>query len=195
MLLGGLWHGAGWTFVFWGFLHGLYLTINHLWHAVKRTFGWHGNNALTTLFSYTLTFLCVTVAWVFFRADSFSSAMQIIMGMSGTNGIVLLPDYSEIARQLSNLGLPIRTAFDADTIIDFSAAKWIFSLLLVAWVMPNTQEIIRNFKPALDIDLSRMKVSRICWQPNLKWMFFTSAIFVYSVVNLTRISEFLYFQF
>lgn len=195
MLLGGLWHGAGWTFVFWGILHGFYLMVNHLWHAVKRTLGWNGQGVLASFASYTLTFICVVVAWVFFRAESFTSATSIINGMIGSHGIVLLPDYVGVAEQLNQLGLPVTTAFDADKIIDFKAAKRIFFLLIFAWCLPNTQEIMRHFKPALDIDLDSMKTSRISWQPNMKWMVFTSAILVYSIANLTRISEFLYFQF
>ena len=85
MVLGGLWHGASWTFVVWGTLHGLYLVINHLWRLlrgpsnrvgrVERGAGW------------LLTFLAVCFAWVFFRADSFADATQILRGMVGLNGL------------------------------------------------------------------------------------------------------------
>src|SRR5437868_11510273 len=71
MLLGGLWHGAAWTFVVWGALHGVYLCTNHAWNnygpAVAPRFA-----RLTNLAAFILTFLSVVVAWVFFRADSLS---------------------------------------------------------------------------------------------------------------------------
>src|SRR6266705_5160565 len=73
MLLGGLWHGAAWTFVAWGALHGAYLCINHAWNnygpAVAPRFA-----RLANIAAFILTFLSVVVAWVFFRADSLSSA-------------------------------------------------------------------------------------------------------------------------
>ena len=87
MLLGGLWHGAGWTFVLWGGLHGLYLTVNHLWRDAHLP-------ALPRLFGWALTFLSVVTGWVFFRAASLSRAMEILSGMLGRNGIVVPPDYS-----------------------------------------------------------------------------------------------------
>ncbi len=70
MLLGGLWHGAGWTFVLWGGLHGLYLMINHGWHYVKKKFGLQmlDNNPAWRFFAWILTFVSVVNAWVFFPA-------------------------------------------------------------------------------------------------------------------------------
>lgn len=84
MLLGGLWHGAGWTFVIWGAMHGAFLTVNHLWKTklgarlpvsrIYRVFGW------------SLTVLCVIVAWVVFRAENIDDALVIYKGMLGLNG-------------------------------------------------------------------------------------------------------------
>ena len=89
MLLGGLWHGAGWTFVIWGALHGFYLLVNHAWRALKQHFGWSHGGRLATLAAGALTFLAVVVGWVFFRADSFSSAVTMLQGMVGVNGVSL----------------------------------------------------------------------------------------------------------
>jgi alginate O-acetyltransferase complex protein AlgI len=73
MLLGGLWHGAAWTFVAWGALHGAYLIINHGFHAFRDRFGWQRGRfgVLGSLLGSITTFVSVVVAWVFFRADSF----------------------------------------------------------------------------------------------------------------------------
>lgn len=73
MLLIGFWHGAGWTFIVWGALHGLYLVINHLWRQVGLS--------LPKAISWPLTFVAVTVAWVFFRADSLADAFSMISVM------------------------------------------------------------------------------------------------------------------
>ena len=75
MLLGGLWHGAGWQFVVWGGLHGFYLTISHLWTK-------SGLFRMPAPVSVALTFLCVVVAWVFFRASDFTQAFDILLSMA-----------------------------------------------------------------------------------------------------------------
>ncbi|CDH46094.1 MBOAT family O-acyltransferase [Candidatus Contendibacter odensensis] len=79
MLLGGLWHGANWTFVFWGGLHGFYLIVNHAFDALISMYGsrWMAN-PLFKFLGWALTFLAVIVAWVFFRATSFSTALRIL---------------------------------------------------------------------------------------------------------------------
>lgn len=85
MLLGGLWHGAAWTFVIWGALHGAFLMVNHVWNAkVRRGAPWR---AWTRVPAWALTFLCVMIAWVVFRAESVTTAMRIYEGMLGLNGI------------------------------------------------------------------------------------------------------------
>ena len=86
MLLGGLWHGAGWTFVVWGGLHGFYLMINHAWRNLKQRMGWGDGGRWSDLGAGTLTFLAVVVGWVFFRSDNLATALQILSGMSGLNG-------------------------------------------------------------------------------------------------------------
>jgi len=70
MFLGGLWHGAGWTFIFWGVLHGVFICINHLWRKTKIQ--------LPKFINWLLTFNAVNLAWIFFRANSFESAMNIV---------------------------------------------------------------------------------------------------------------------
>lgn len=75
MLLGGIWHGAGWTYVIWGALHGTYLIINHLW----RKTGIH----IHAGFCWFLTFLAVVIAWVFFRAKNYHDSLFILGSMLG----------------------------------------------------------------------------------------------------------------
>ena len=83
MLLGGLWHGAAWTFVVWGGLHGLMLVINNIFKDFLK----HINlSSIRDFFAYKMvawliTFVCVSIAWVFFRAETFSSAWEIVSGM------------------------------------------------------------------------------------------------------------------
>ena len=94
MLLGGLWHGAGWTFVLWGGLHGCYLAMNHGWHALRRLLGQNPQQPLSRplhAVSVLLTFLAVVAAWVVFRADNLGTAAAMLEAMAGMNGFVL-PD-------------------------------------------------------------------------------------------------------
>ncbi|HUY20553.1 MAG TPA: MBOAT family O-acyltransferase [Candidatus Binataceae bacterium] len=78
MVLGGLWHGANWTFVMWGTLHGLGLALNH----ARRKAAWKLPDAA----AWALTFVFVTIAWVFFRAESFREAAFFLRGMAGLAG-------------------------------------------------------------------------------------------------------------
>ena len=95
MLLGGLWHGAGWTFVIWGGLHGLYLMVFHGWQrGAERLFGTDRNaelNSITAPLAWLSTFLAVVIAWVFFRASDVHAALSMLRGMAGLHG-AMLPD-------------------------------------------------------------------------------------------------------
>jgi len=81
MLLGGLWHGANWTFVMWGALHGIYLTVNHAWRRLKID--------LPRGVAWAITFVPVVMAWVLFRAQTFARALQILGAMIASNGLNL----------------------------------------------------------------------------------------------------------
>jgi alginate O-acetyltransferase complex protein AlgI len=80
MILGGLWHGAAWTFAIWGALHGLYLCVNHAWNAL--------NLRMPSALAFAITFLSVVIGWVFFRADSPGSALTIIAKMIDPSNVV-----------------------------------------------------------------------------------------------------------
>lgn len=111
MLLGGLWHGASWTFVTWGGLHGLYLLINHSWKSILKTSGISLKYKLLSIhFSRLLTFIAVVVAWVFFRAETFGGASIILKSMVGINGFAFpksyLSKFNFLAPKLAKWGIP-----------------------------------------------------------------------------------------
>lgn len=81
MFLGGLWHGAGWTFVVWGLMHGIALMLNHVWHLKGFK--------LSGYIAWPLTLLFLMIGWVIFRAESLSTAYSILGSMFGENGLVL----------------------------------------------------------------------------------------------------------
>ncbi|MFI4982293.1 MAG: MBOAT family O-acyltransferase, partial [Nevskiales bacterium] len=91
MVLGGLWHGAGWTFLVWGALHGIYLVVNHAWRAARQMLGIREGacGIAGRLAAWSLTFLAVVIAWVFFRAPDLRTALDVLAGMAGRHGVVL----------------------------------------------------------------------------------------------------------
>ena len=109
MLLGGLWHGAGWTYVLWGGLHGCYLVINHGWQLLHKRF-WHKPSSKPMhMLSVFITFLAVAVAWVVFRADNINTATAILNAMAGMNGFALpskwLTKWGVFGQWLSSQGI------------------------------------------------------------------------------------------
>ncbi len=192
MLLGGLWHGAGWTFVVWGALHGGYLVLNHLWRSVKTALGWGDGGWLGRLLAGALTFLAVVVAWVFFRADSFHSAAAMLSGMAGQNGVsVSIP----VAKHLG----PWASHWAVGGLAPLSGVNFDRGLILVllglgiVWRAPNVRQIMARFQPTLET--TPPHPSRIVWLPRLYWAWGSGLLFVLSVSFLTRVSDFLYFQF
>jgi alginate O-acetyltransferase complex protein AlgI len=89
MLLGGLWHGASWKFVIWGGLHGLYLVVHRVWSTAWEKTAWCAPSGWQWVFaplSTCFTFLCVTLAWVYFRASDAATATTMIGRMISFDG-------------------------------------------------------------------------------------------------------------
>jgi alginate O-acetyltransferase complex protein AlgI len=189
MLLGGLWHGAGWTFVFWGGLHGLYLCINHAWARLSRGWTWAQPRGGATAGAYhVITFLAVVVSWVFFRAKTFGAAVSIVRGMCGMNGIAL--PYAA-AKVVNRLGLhSVQVGF---TGVGLPALVVIPTLLVIAFTMPNTQEITRLARPTIERVISRERL--LVWRPSIGWAVAAGLVLSLAMLRLNRVSEFLYFQF
>jgi len=166
MLLGGLWHGASWSFFIWGGLHAVYLIINHGYRYIFRAFSLSPHAGTGKLLSTSLTFLAVVVAWVFFRAESFSGATEVLRGMSGLNGFVL--DNTSHA-----------------------ATIWILISMAIAWVFPTTQDFIRSPEPVAD----QHNQPAIVWRTSPIWSFLTALMAIIVILNLHAVSEFLYFRF
>lgn len=167
-LLGGLWHGAAWTFVIWGALHGIGLIIHRLWSKSGR--------ALPKLLGWAITFNFVNLAFVFFKADSYSNAMEVIKGMIGINGITLPNALSKFAPSLSEQGIQFGNML---THIQGSGVTLIYMvvLLVLAIQFPNTNQLADEF------------------EPNVKTLVLTLVLGLIGLLHLSRISPFLYFQF
>jgi alginate O-acetyltransferase complex protein AlgI len=191
MLLGGLWHGANWTFVVWGGLHGLYLMINHGWRAARPAGALaRVPLALRARVSAALTFAAVLAAWVVFRASDLTSAGHLFAAMAGMQGFdpangVAMP--SPMAGWLDVLGLSPGSARRLD-LLRYAAA------LAVVFALPNTQQIIEGHGIAGDGALAG-PLLRIAWRGNFAWGAALGLAGAAALVTFTRVSEFLYFQF
>ena len=126
MILGGLWHGANWTFVFWGTLHGAFLVINHAFQ--QCSIGQLTTLRQTTFFkilAWALTFFCTLFAWIFFRSTDFSTAIRIVSA--------LVPDLNDSIYSVHlifwNQGLDVERG-----------AFWILLLGVIAFLMPNSNK-------------------------------------------------------
>ncbi|HOX15128.1 MAG TPA: MBOAT family protein [Smithellaceae bacterium] len=201
MLLGGLWHGAAWTFVIWGGLHGLFLIVNHLWIKLKNRFGFEGTGGRAgCLVAGAATFLAVTVAWVFFRADSAATAFRVVGAMVGANGFALpekfLGKFGVLALQLKQWGVDfhmMRYFEGSNEVVHIVIA------LLIVFLAPNIQQMMERCMPYLNIMAKGNKLpappSLLTWRPSYLWAIILVACAMASLLSMSRASEFIYFQF
>jgi alginate O-acetyltransferase complex protein AlgI len=140
MLFSGIWHGAGFQFVLWGALHGIFLAFNHAWRLmVLPRLAWTLPKAVSGPLSVLITFTLVVAALVFFRAESVGHGWAVLKAMIGANGIILPP---AIAAKLSALSavLPIESGYMH--FLGPNEVVALFALLLAVWFLPNSQEIM-----------------------------------------------------
>jgi D-alanyl-lipoteichoic acid acyltransferase DltB (MBOAT superfamily) len=191
MLLGGLWHGAAWTFVIWGGLHGLYLMVNHGWTNLRRP----TQGVIGRVLAQALTFLAVVIGWVFFRAADVETAWNMLQGMVGWNGAVLPP---AVFDQLGALGsclhrLGIVSDGTQGGAVFTQMWTWIVALLAFAWFAPNSQQIMVRAQPTIEAVSATPALLR--WSPKPRWGIAIGLVAALGLLSVTRGSEFLYWQF
>ena len=164
-ILGGIWHGAGWTFVFWGFLHGMALVIHRFWKNLGFT--------MPKFLAWFITFNFINIAWVFFRAKEWEDAIKVLAGMLGQSG-VLLPE--KLAPYLSSYNFNFSEVY---THIGAASQTTLYIILafIVTAAFPNTMELRKRFAY------------------NRKWMTFYVFVTGYALLSLNQMSEFIYFNF
>lgn len=125
--IGGLWHGAGWTFIFWGFLHGMALVIHRAWSKLGFK--------LWTWLAWLITFNFINISWVFFRAKEWSDAVKVLSGMFNLDNAILsnlfVLKFEEYLQGIKG---------GNDTII------WLFLGFLLILIFKNSVQILENFK-------------------------------------------------
>jgi D-alanyl-lipoteichoic acid acyltransferase DltB (MBOAT superfamily) len=200
MLIGGLWHGAGWTFVVWGALHGTYLIINHGWRGLRQAMAarWGWAPHIPRPACVLITFLAVIFAWVVFRATTIEGAGTIAAAMLMLDGLSVPADMRAYAGGLEAFGV----RFAGDNFIplrDWPAMSlWIGIGLLLVWFTPNVEQMLARYRPTISNvywDEQHVVNARFLWRPGLRGVVFAVAALTMSVIFINRTSEFLYFQF
>ena len=189
MILGGFWHGAGFTYLLWGLLHGLYLCANNAWMFFRKK---HNIPALPKPVAIGITFIFVVIAWVPFRAGTFElgssgsymkaleTTRTMFASMFGFNGFTLWPDRS---------GYVVKDAHALRACL----------VVVFCWILPNTQQFMRRYQPA--IDPSNFEDYQLGprrwwqWRPTTPWFIFNLLMMCVTIHQFDKLSEFIYFQF
>jgi D-alanyl-lipoteichoic acid acyltransferase DltB (MBOAT superfamily) len=160
MALGGLWHGAAWTFVAWGIMHGILIGSNHLlraWRGMPNQ-GKPDSLAKTWLFRL-MTFACVTLAWVFFRSQEFGQAFEMLESMLGLNGI-------DLPRSFGNLeqGAFLRSGgLLPHQVADITLLPLLPVLLGIVWFTPNAMQLLKiDCDENISVPLPSAKITFLC---------------------------------
>ncbi len=141
-LIGGLWHGAAWTFVFWGFLHGAALCVHRLWMKTGIR--------LNKVIAWFLTFNFINIAWVFFRASSWNDALKILKGMAGLNGILVSPNLADIPFWQKMTAIGIRFGEWRINLPNTESFIYFLCIFLIPILLltKNSNELLENFVPS-----------------------------------------------
>jgi alginate O-acetyltransferase complex protein AlgI len=198
MTIGGLWHGAAWTFVIWGFMHGVYLIVNHAWRAVRVPIDRWWSRAVARL----VTLIAVVIAFVIFRAADLAVAMRIYRSMAG------LPQAgAEAAAPVTSIARLGGLDVNPGALTPAQAILWAVVALAAIWLVPNTQQIMARFRPAFAYDIAsprrhlpllacvRRLRSVMYWRPSPLGAAVTGVLAALAFLSLQHVSEFLYFEF
>ncbi len=167
-VIGGLWHGAGWTFVFWGFMHGVALIVYRVWSKTGIK--------IPSIVSWVVTFNFINMTWVFFRAKEWEDALRVLSGMVDVTQIVLP---QQLYGKLSILG---QYGVEFGEFLHHiggggSTLLWVTFAFVLTVFFKNSGERLHEFKM------------------NYVTAVVAAGCFSYAVISLNQFSEFLYFNF
>jgi len=191
MLLGGLWHGAGWSFVLWGGVHGVLIVFNRLWRLL---WGDPVNRWWSVGASRALTFLTLVLTWVIFRAETLGGAATVFRGMINLPA-ALESRLGVLAVWLGAVGFRFEGPFIQ--IADLMSIVYWLAWMAALWLLPNTQEWMR-VAGIETVDHSRSSRERgflPAWAMRTPSAILLGIVFSIGFLGLSRVSEFIYFQF
>ncbi|MFV0422242.1 MBOAT family O-acyltransferase [Oleidesulfovibrio sp.] len=127
-LLGGLWHGAGWTFVAWGALHGVGMAVHRVWTR--------NNHRMPVFAGWAVTFLFVSLAWVLFRANTFADAVKVYEGMLGLHGFGMTRAFKDMFEAATGVG-------------PYTQLRFLAPACVIAFLCPNARTLAAEVQPTL----------------------------------------------
>jgi alginate O-acetyltransferase complex protein AlgI len=194
MVLGGLWHGAGWTFITWGAFMGALLVVNHRWR-VRRGDVRRGH--LQALAGWAATLTAFATGMVFFRSADMTAASGLLTSMAGF-GDAPVPDRLVIQWD----DWVVRHGYFSDDLDrrwfgatwSLIGTFWTVGALAMAVVVPDTMEIVHYAEGGNKIFM-RPVPWLFTWQPTLRWLALTFAVVALALAKSAQVKEFLYYQF
>jgi D-alanyl-lipoteichoic acid acyltransferase DltB (MBOAT superfamily) len=183
-LIIGAWHGAGWQFVVFGVLHGVYLTINHGWRALRKTRGWNWNDdaSAIALPSMLLTLACVVIGLVFFRSPDLETALGLVEAMFGGTSHSL----------------------QSSQLLSHRQVQLTMVLLAIVWLLPNSQEWLRRLPTGLGelrapglLERRAASWLQIGWRPSTAFALIVGVLGFLAIAKAISAAppEFIYFNF
>ena len=166
-LLGGIWHGAGWTFAVWGLLHGIALVVHRQWQMLFI--------AMPKWLAWFLTFNFVNISWIFFRAKSFEDAMKVLHGMFLGN-LILPAALEEKLDFLKGAGISFGSYLHALQAGPVAILKLITALAIVLFAKNSIQMTFEG-------QVGQVKMA------------FAGSLFLIALLSMQKVSEFIYFNF
>jgi D-alanyl-lipoteichoic acid acyltransferase DltB (MBOAT superfamily) len=177
-LIGGLWHGASWMFVIWGGLHGLALVTNRLWQKT----GLRMHSAI----AWFITFNFINVTWILFRAKDWKDALKVLKGLFGMSGIVLpqfllglkflkLDELSRFGVKFGGWIINVDPGTGGGR--NYDSIMMIALAFIICITMKNSNQLVQKFKPTLCYGI------------------FTVLLMIYGTLSLSKLTQFLYFNF
>jgi D-alanyl-lipoteichoic acid acyltransferase DltB (MBOAT superfamily) len=201
MFVSGVWHGAGYTFLIFGMMHGVYITLNHAWRQVRQQV-WPGSKQYESSLAFVgwvVTFLEVTFAIVMFRAPTVHGAVTVWSDMLGLHGVTL-PE--GVLARLGSIGLWMRAhglqpdaTSGAVLIQGVARVSLLFAFVLI---MPNSLELLAAYEPAIGVKPAKRQgwlLRHSQWTNNGAWAVGIATITAAALLSLGQLSEFLYWQF
>jgi alginate O-acetyltransferase complex protein AlgI len=202
MFISGLWHGAGYTFVVWGLLHGMYLTVDHGWRLLVAKF--RRARAVPPSWStpgFLLTFVSVVLSMVFFRAPTMQAAWAMLAGILGAHGIgapaALFEHLGPLQAVLQRTGGGPETWWGAVAFV--SLIGWTVLGLAIVLFLPNSGQLLSRYAPALGVQpvppREPVRFATLSWSASVRWGLALAVLAGASILRFGGPSEFLYWQF
>ena len=194
MILGGLWHGANWTFIAWGALHGVLLAVNHAWRTVR---GKRAPSVAGRFAGWLATFIAFVIGMVLFRAADIGAATTMLKAMAGL-GHAPYADEIKVAWDLWG----IRVGYISEDFVrgwlgpywSVVGTLWTLGALGVALLVPDTMELT-DYREGEPHSHWRRRVGMLAWRPSVAWLAVLALLFGAVFANLLQFTEFLYYQF